>query len=50
MTRDDAIVLLDVMRLDRDPEPPVEFEKMARLFAHAISQTERRHRQGEATL
>jgi hypothetical protein len=49
MTRDDALVLLDVMHLDRDPPPPLDVEKMARLFAHAISRTERKrpdsHRQ-----
>ena len=42
MTRDDALVLLDVMHLDRDPPPPLDVEKMARLFAHAISRTERK--------
>jgi hypothetical protein len=42
MTREDALVLLDVMHLDRDPPPPVDLEKMARLFAHAISRTERK--------
>jgi hypothetical protein len=42
MTRDDALVLLDVMHLDRDPPPPLDVEKMARLFAHAITRTERK--------
>jgi hypothetical protein len=40
--REDALVLLDGMRIDRDPPPPVEVEKMARLFAHVISRAERR--------
>jgi hypothetical protein len=48
MTRDDALVLLDVMHLDRDPPPPLDVEKMARLFVHAISRAERKRQPATA--
>jgi hypothetical protein len=37
MEREDALALLDVMRLDRDPPPPIQTERMAALFVELTS-------------
>jgi hypothetical protein len=37
MTREDALALLDAMRRDPNPPPPIEPEKMAALFVAVLS-------------
>jgi hypothetical protein len=43
MTREDARALLNMAQDDRDPPPPIEPEKMARLFGEVMSREARRH-------
>jgi hypothetical protein len=38
MEREDALALLTVAHLDRDPPPPIEPEKIARLFVEVIGE------------
>jgi hypothetical protein len=42
MESEDALALLTVAQLDRDP-PPIEPEKMARLFVEVIGEREKPH-------
>jgi hypothetical protein len=37
MTREDAQALLDVMRLDRSPLPPLDEERMMRRYVEIVS-------------
>jgi hypothetical protein len=41
MTREDALALLDAMRRDPNPPPPIEPEKMAALFVAVTSDESR---------
>lgn len=37
MTREDALALLDAFRLDREEPPPIQPERLARLYVEIVS-------------